>query len=113
MYHSFFIHLSFHGHLGCFHVLAIAAPLWASLVAQVVNNSACSAGDLGSIPELERPHGEGNGNPLQYSYLGNPIDRGAWWARVHGVPESDTTERERDACNMSNTDKQSSISEIY
>ena len=46
----------------------------ASLVAQVVNNSACSAGDLGSIPELERPHGEGNGNPLQYSCLENSMN---------------------------------------
>ena len=84
MYHSFFIHLSVQ-RLGCFHVLAIAAPLWASLVAQVVNNSACSAEDLGSILELGRPHGEGNGNPPQYSYLGNPIDRGAWWAAVPGA----------------------------
>ena len=40
---------------------------------------------------LERYPGEGNGNPLQYSYLGNPMDRGAWWATVHGVTkESDT-----------------------
>ena len=73
----------------------------------------CNPGDPDLIPGSGRSPGEGNGNPLQYSYLGNPIDRGAWWARVHGVPESDTTERERDACNMSNTDKQSSISEIY
>ena len=85
MYHIFFIHLSVHGHLGCFHVLAIAAPIWASLVAQVVNNSACSAGDLGSVPELGRPHGEGNGNSLQYFYLGNPIDRKVWWAAVPGT----------------------------
>ena len=47
--------------------------------------SACSAGDLGSIPGLGRSPGEGNGNPLQYSCLENPMDRGAWWATVHGV----------------------------
>ena len=42
--------------------------------------SACSAGDPGSIPGSERSSGEGNDNPLQYSWLGNPMDRGAWWA---------------------------------
>ena len=50
-----------------------------SLVAQTVKASAYSAGDLGSIPESERSPGEGNGNPLQYSCLGNPMDRGTWW----------------------------------
>ena len=47
--------------------------------------SACIAGDLGLIPGLGRSPGEGNGNPLQYSCLENPMDRGAWWATVHGV----------------------------
>ena len=47
--------------------------------------SACNAEDLGLIPELGRSPGEGNGNPLQYSYLENPIDRGALWTTVHGV----------------------------
>ena len=47
--------------------------------------SACNAGDLNSIPGLGRSPGEGNGNPLQYSCLENPMDRGAWWATVHGV----------------------------
>ena len=42
-------------------------------------------GDVGSIPGLERYPGIGNGNPLQYSCLGNPMDRGAWWSAVHGV----------------------------
>jgi hypothetical protein len=45
--------------------------------------SACNAGDPGSILGLERSPGEGNGNPLQYSSLENPIDRGVWWATVH------------------------------
>ena len=47
--------------------------------------SACNAGDQGSIPGLGRFPGEGNGYPLQYSFLENPMDRGAWWAAVHGV----------------------------
>ena len=47
--------------------------------------SACNAGDPGSILDLGRFPGEGNGNPLQYSCLQNPMDRGAWWAIVHGV----------------------------
>ena len=50
--------------------------------------SACSAGDLGSIPGLGRSPAEGNGNPLQYSCLENSMDRGAWWATVHGVAKS-------------------------
>ena len=47
--------------------------------------SACNVGDLGSIPGWERSPAEGNGNPLQYSCLENPMDREAWWATVHGV----------------------------
>ena len=49
-----------------------------------VKASACSVGDLGSIPGSGRSPGEGNGNPLQYSCLENPMDGGAWWAAVHG-----------------------------
>ena len=52
--------------------------------------SACNAEDLGSIPGLGRSSGEGNGNPLQYSCLGNPMDRGAWWVTVHGATKSQT-----------------------
>ena len=51
----------------------------------VGKESACSAGDLGSLPGSGRSPGEGNGNPRQYSCLENPMDRGAWWATVHGV----------------------------
>ena len=50
--------------------------------------SAYNTGDLGSIPGLGRSPGEGNGNPLQYSCLENPMDGGAWWATVHGVAKS-------------------------
>jgi len=53
-----------------------------------VKASACNVGDLGSIPGLGRSPGEGNGNSLQYSCLENPVDRGAWWATVHGVTKS-------------------------
>ena len=55
-----------------------------------VKASACNVGDLGSIPGLGRSPGEGKGNPLQYSCLENPMDRGAWWATVHGVAKSQT-----------------------
>ena len=52
--------------------------------------SACNAGDADLIPGWGRSLGEGNGNPLQYSCLENPIDRGAWRATVHGVAKSRT-----------------------
>ena len=51
----------------------------------VSEESACNAGDPGLIPGLGRSSGEGNGNPLQYSHLENPMDRGAWQATVHGI----------------------------
>ena len=56
----------------------------------VGKESSYSAGDLGLIPRLGRSPGKGNGNPLQYSCQGNPMDRGAWWATVHGVAKSRT-----------------------
>ena len=51
----------------------------------MVKNPPANAGDTGLIPELGRSPGEGNGNPLQYSFLGNSMDRGAWRATDHGV----------------------------
>ena len=54
----------------------------------MVKNPPTKAGDAGSIPGSGRPPGGGNGNPLQYSWLGNPVDRGAWWATVHGVSKN-------------------------
>ena len=56
----------------------------------VVKNPPANTGDTGLIPESGRPLGEGNGNPLQYSCLGNPMERGAWWATAHGVRKSQT-----------------------
>ena len=97
------------------YIRSLVHSRWASLVAQLVKNllavwetwvrslgwedplekgfphslvsieSACNAGDLGSIPGLGRSPGEGNGNPVQYSCLENPMDRGAWQDTVHGV----------------------------
>ena len=67
---------------------------WAFQVALVVKNLTANAGDLidmGSVPGSGRSRGEGNGNPLQCSCLGNPMDRGAWRATVLGVAESDMT----------------------
>ena len=56
----------------------------------VLKNLPANAGNLGSILELGRSPGEGNGNPFQYSGLETPMDRGVWWAMVHGVTKSQT-----------------------
>ena len=62
-----------------------ARPQWCS-----GKESACQAEDMGSVPGSARSPGEGNGNPLQYSCLGNPMDREAWPATVRGVAKSQT-----------------------
>ena len=68
-------------------ISTIGLPRWLS-----GKESTCQAGDLSSIPESGRSAEEGSDNPLQYSCLGNPMDRGAWRAIVHGVTkESDPT----------------------
>ena len=67
-------------------------PTWLSDKEPACN--AGDAGDMGSVPGWGRSSGGGNGNPLQYSCLGNPTDRGAWWTAVYGVTkESDTIEQ--------------------
>ena len=74
---------------------------WASHVELVVKNPPANGGDIrdmGSIPGFARSPGGGHGNPLHYSCLENPMDRGAWWVTVHGVTASDTTEATQHAC---------------
>ena len=61
------------------------SPSWGFPYSSVGKESACNAGDPGLIPGLERSPGEGNGNPLQYSCLENPMDKRTWWATVHKV----------------------------
>ena len=74
----------------------VVLPLKASVLQQIFpggshgNASPYSAGDLGLIPRSGRSPGEGNGNPLQYFCLENPLERGAWQATVHGVTKSQT-----------------------
>ena len=66
------------------------SSLWASQAAKSPAANAGDAGDAGSVPGAGRCPAEGNGNPPQCSCLGNPSDRGAWWATVHGVAKSQT-----------------------
>ena len=71
-----------------FNLLGLIFLNWGFLACSDDKESACSAGDLGSIPGSGRDPGEGNGNPLQYSCLENPVDRRAW--QVRGVTKSQT-----------------------
>ena len=64
------------------------ASSWFYIPFRCCKESACNGGDLSWIPALGRSPGEGNGNPLQYSSLGNSMDRGSWWAMVHRVAKS-------------------------
>ena len=67
--------------------------IWAFQVVLVVKNPSANAGDIrdmGLISGLGRSPGEGTGYPLQYSCLENPVDRGAWWATIHGVTKNQT-----------------------
>ena len=66
----------------------------------VKNPPAGDTADRGSIPGSGRSPGVGNGNPLQYSSLENSVARGAWWATVHRVAESDMTEHSRTHCTL-------------
>ena len=59
----------------------------------MVKNAPANTGDTGSIPGSDRLPGGGHGNPLQYSCLGNPVDRGAWWATICESVEMDMTKR--------------------
>ena len=63
----------------------VCSALWDFPSGLVVKNLPARAGDVGSVPELGKPPGEGTGSPLQYSCLGNPMDREAWEAPVYGV----------------------------
>ena len=74
-------------------VYSNSCPSIGSPYSSVGQESACSTGDPGLIPGLRRSPGEGNGNPLQCPCLENLMNTGAWWAAVHGITESGTTEQ--------------------
>ena len=76
-------------------IIVLKVPLWRGFQdgGSDGKESACSTGDPDSIPESGRSPGEGNGKPLKYSCLENPMDRTVWWATVHGVTKSDKTEQ--------------------
>ena len=81
------------GKNACVYILSLSfCLLWTELLAYSFPDGSgvneTTAGDPGSIPGLGRSPGEGNGNPLQYVCLENPMDRGVWWATVNGVTNS-------------------------
>ena len=98
MYHNFFIHSSVDGHLGCFQALGymclfelrFSLSTCPGFPLAVKNLPAKAEGirDVDSTPKLGRSPGGGHGNPLQYSCLENPMERGAWWTTVHSVAQS-------------------------
>ena len=70
--------------------MQLSVPIRGFPGGSAVKNLPANAADTGSMPGSERFPGEGNNNPLQYSCLGNLMDRGVWWAIVHGVAKSQT-----------------------
>ena len=91
LYHYHNLNLKYYYHYEFWEKYFMAYLLF--IIKRELWESACSAGDLGLIPGLERSSGEGNGNPLQYSGLENSMDRRAWRATVHGFAELDMTEQ--------------------
>ena len=92
--------LAFHLSYYLLNIFCVCSGKWFSHCSPVLQDfphssvgkeSACNAGDLGSFPGLGRSLGKGNGSPLQYSCLENPMDRGLWQATIHGVSRGDTT----------------------
>ena len=83
-------HSHYESHLAVFKNDVICECLVGFSSSSAGKESACNAADPGSIPGSGSSPGEGIGYPLQYSCLENPMDRGAWWARIHGVTKSRT-----------------------
>ena len=82
-------------------LLSVNAHVWTSQVVLLIQNLPANAGDIrdaGSIPGLGRSPGRGHGNPLQYSFLENPMDRRAWLATVHGVAKNRTRLKRFSTC---------------
>ena len=91
MHHSFFIHSSVHGHLGCFHVLAVVNSAAMNIGVHVSCRIEVFSRSMpigGTAESHGRFPGEGNDKPLQYSCLENSMDRGTWQATIHGVEKS-------------------------